>query len=544
MQVVKRRLAALRNSLLGQILTANILVVVVTVCCLTGLLLLTQRAAFQQQMELRAGSLVNLLAGQSEFPLLVGDREELQQIAQNVTADEDVLYVRILNASGETVGEATSPQTELTGPQSYAHPGEGEVTSFGVVDGGPGHPRLLDVRRRVVSSEASDLLDWESSPAPTAALGTIQLGLSLEKEAALAFRAWRNAVLVAGFALALVLSFQFLLQRWLHRPLRSLIEHTRRVGEGAFTTTSVVRQDEVGQLTMAFNKTVEQIRDRDAELRQHREHLEEEVSARTAELVETNRELQEAKEKAEESSRTKSQFLANMSHELRTPLNAIIGYSEMLEEDARDAGEKETILDLRKIQSAGRHLLTLINDVLDISKIEAGRMELHPETVSVKDIIQEAVNTVEPLAKRNNNRLVVAPEPPAETMRTDLVKFRQSLFNLLSNACKFTENGTVSLELEKEVVDGEDWICWSVRDTGAGIAPRDLSKLFRSFSQVDNSSTRKHGGTGLGLAISQRFCQLMGGDITVTSEPGTGSTFTIRVPVECRERTGESKGPN
>jgi signal transduction histidine kinase len=267
-----------------------------------------------------------------------------------------------------------------------------------------------------------------------------------------------------------------------------------------------------------------------AELERQRGHLEEQVAARTLELSELNRSLRLAKEAAEQASRAKSAFLATMSHELRTPLNAIIGYSEMLIEEAQDRAQPEFIPDLQKICVSGRHLLELIDDALDISRIEADRMELHLEVCNAGDLIADAISAVEPMAGKNRNKLEVSCGDPGMRVRADRLRFRQVLVNLLGNACKFTEDGTVRLEVVRSRGEDGGLVCWRVRDTGIGIAPEQLGKLFRAFTQVDSSMARKYGGTGLGLAISQQLCRLMGGWITVESEPGRGSTFTIHMP--------------
>jgi GAF domain-containing protein/CheY-like chemotaxis protein len=234
----------------------------------------------------------------------------------------------------------------------------------------------------------------------------------------------------------------------------------------------------------------------------------------------------------EVANRHKSEFLANMSHELRTPLNAIIGYSEMLQEEAQDLAQDTFIPDLRKINNAGKHLLELINAVLDLSKIEAGKMDLFIELFDVTTLVTDIAAVVQPLAERNGNRLDARCDPGAGEMRADLTKVRQALFNLLSNACKFTERGTVTLTATRKVATAGDQIVFKVSDTGIGMTEEQIGRLFQEFTQAETSTSRRFGGTGLGLALSRRLCRLMGGDVTVESAPGRGSTFTVTLPAE------------
>ncbi|WP_336489960.1 hybrid sensor histidine kinase/response regulator [Methylobacterium nigriterrae] len=241
-------------------------------------------------------------------------------------------------------------------------------------------------------------------------------------------------------------------------------------------------------------------------------------------------EVERAREAAEAANLAKSQFIANMSHELRTPLSAVIGYSEMLGEELEDLGQSELLPDLRKIETAARHLLSLINDVLDISKIEAGRMTVSAETFAVESLVEDVAAATASLVEKKHNRFETDLGPDLGEMHQDQTKVRQCLMNLVGNAAKFTENGAITLGVRRHREEGAEWLSFAVADTGIGLTEEQIGRLFERFAQGDESTTRQFGGTGLGLAITRAFCRKMGGDIAVESEAGKGSTFTIRLP--------------
>jgi len=338
------------------------------------------------------------------------------------------------------------------------------------------------------------------------------------------------------------------LQRLISRPILHLEDTMRMVSANRNYEVRATKSygDEIGRLIDGFNTMLSEIQQRDSALR----GANEELKSRTGELEkeilyrkQTQEELLKAKHAAEEASRAKSTFLANMSHELRTPLNAIIGYSEMLEEEMRESGKSDSVQDLRKVQSAGKHLLSLINDVLDLSKIEAGKMGLHLEDFDIAPLIDEMTTTLQPAAAKNGNTIHTQVARGLDAMHADVTKVRQILFNLLSNACKFTDHGTISVDVDQSQVEDRNWIRFRVSDTGIGITDKQKENLFHEFSQADASIARKYGGTGLGLAITYRFVQLMKGRISVESEPGKGATFTVHLPAQVLAEGSESARP-
>ena len=256
------------------------------------------------------------------------------------------------------------------------------------------------------------------------------------------------------------------------------------------------------------------------------------------ELKRRQMELEQAREQAEQASRTKSRFLASMSHELRTPLNAIIGLTEMMVNNAARFGTEKAVEPLRRVERAGKHLLDLINQVLDLSKIEAGKLDLNPEMVNVARLVDEVIGTARPMAEQNKNQLSLDCPAGIAPIVVDALRLRQILLNLLSNACKFTKGGEVSLRVRSVSIESRPWLEFAVADTGIGMTPEQVGKLFEEFTQADQSTARRYGGTGLGLAISRRLCRMMGGDVTVTSKPGKGSLFVVRLPLDAAAAPG------
>ncbi len=353
--------------------------------------------------------------------------------------------------------------------------------------------------------------------------------------------AWRLGS-VGGLGLLLLMGVVGLVAHRLATPLRQLTHAAAELEAGQLDSDKLSpllrRGDEVGDLGRGFTRMADEIRKREESLAAWNANLEKTVSDRTAELKHAVEDAELAREQAQEANKTKSAFLANMSHELRTPMNAIIGYSEMLLEEAEDTGEKWMEPDLKKILSSAKHLLQLINDILDLSKIEAGRMTVFLEPVDILQTAKDVTATVGPLVAKNANTFELHCPEDIGAMHTDLTKLRQTLFNLLSNASKFTEKGKITLEIERRA-DG--MVSFAVRDTGIGMNAAQMEKLFGEFVQADASTTRKYGGTGLGLAISRKFCRMLGGDITVESEPGQGSIFTAILPVEAKEPAPEAE---
>ncbi len=336
----------------------------------------------------------------------------------------------------------------------------------------------------------------------------------------------RTIVITSIIALIVGIILSVLLIRRLTGSVAAVADRTARIaetiGDDDFRHEEIVvnSTDELGDLAVAFN--------------QMSESLMRNIGERKA----AEEQLQSARDAAIAANQAKSQFLANMSHELRTPLNAIIGYSEMLQEEAADLENEEFEEDLERINGAGKHLLGLINDVLDISKIEAGAMDIYLETFPVGSMVQDVATTMQTLVEKNSNTLEIDCPDSVGSIHADTTKVRQCLFNLIGNSSKFTEQGTISLTVSRYTEDSQEWINFAVGDTGIGMTDEQMGRLFEAFAQAEASTRRNYGGTGLGLAITRHFCEMMGGTVLVESEAGKGSTFTMKLPAVVDDSLG------
>jgi PAS domain S-box-containing protein len=595
-----RRQSLATRALLGSVVSAALLLGSVG-----AVFTLLTRAAFDEQLQLRAREMAQSVARQSEYPLLVGDSVALGWITRQAVEGEDVLYVEVAG------GQSAKPVVALRGgvrqvPAAGSTPGERVLRVGG--------EETLEVTALVSAPLSAGVLEWEEDYLSKDDLGTVRVGISKRRQNTLFQRLVQYGAVLALVLLTIALAAEAWYIRRAFVPMEKLAAFTRRVAAGDLSARApVFRRDEVGQLTAAFNDMVEKLRrstvsrnyvdnilqsmaeslivvgidgriqtvNRAAremlgyepgELEGHpaveilgSEEPCENGSCASAtyraksgqeipvllsrsdlatpsgqwqgqiwvalDITEKKRfeeELVAAKEAAEAASRAKTSFLATMSHELRTPLNAVLGFSQLLQVELADRQISDFDSDLGKIQRAGNHLLALINDILDLSRIDSGKVRFTIDEFDAAAVVRDVAAEAQPLAAKNGN--VIRVECAPALMTGDQLRFRQCLLNLAANACKFTSNGRIAIDGRLEETGQANWYAVTVSDTGIGIRPEEIARLFADFSQVDASATRKYGGSGLGLAISSRLCRMMGGDITVESEPGRGSAFTMRIP--------------
>jgi len=472
-----------------------------------ALMIVSDYVSFRSGMVRDLRTLADVMGTSASSALDFDDEEFATKTLAGLTATPNITTAAIYTKDGKVLAsylrdKQSEPPPDKPGPDGYAFK-NAYFTFFH-----PGYLNLFHPIRR--GGER---------------IGSIYLQYSLqEMNARLTRYAGLAGAIVLGAALIAFL-FSSRLQRIISGPILSLAHTAKIVSEQKNYSVRAEKRtdDEIGFLIDRFNGMLSQIEEHEKEIQ------------------EVNEQLVQSEQRARAATQAKSHFLANMSHELRTPLNAIIGYSEMLQEEAQDSGQESFIPDLKKINRSGRHLLDLINDVLDLSKIEAGKMELYLETFDVPNLLEDISTTVQLLVQKNSNVLEVRCPANLGAMRADMTKVRQSLFNLLSNASKFTKNGKITLEAAREISPTKpDWIVFRVSDTGIGMTPEQQDRVFEAFSQADASTARDFGGTGLGLTITKTFCRMMGGDVTLTSSPGKGTTFIIRLPTEVREPDVES----
>jgi signal transduction histidine kinase/DNA-binding response OmpR family regulator len=482
------------------------------------------------RLEDRGMAIARHLAIVSELGVISANREMLQPLIANTLSEADVRMVRVSNPAGDVVASA--------GPDLLSLQETNQVESgINVALAREGRSVVFTAAVLQNKTESSDFPSVEraggSQPTARAVIGWVTVELSREAT----FHQQRLVIARSAIiALAGILVSFFIavrMGRSIIDPVVQLTDTVDRLEKGDLSTRANTGADaELLTLEKGINAMVRALQAAQENLQEEVKRATSELRTALVELEKKNFELEVARSNAEDASQSKSQFLANMSHELRTPLNAIIGYSEMLEEEAEQAGHAMYIADVQKVNTAGKHLLSLINDILDLSKVEAGKMTLYQETAEIHSVIKYTASTIRPLAAQNGNELVLDYPDDIGSMRMDVTKVRQVLFNLLSNACKFTENGTITLAARHREMSDRDWVEFAVTDTGIGMTPEQMDHLFEAFSQADATITKKYGGTGLGLTLCKKFAELMGGEINVRSQPGKGSTFTLLLPTE------------
>lgn len=480
-------------------------IVIAVVLTVTSISIRRERQNFQAELEQQAVLLLKTLSASSVDSLYFLDGDFMVDLMRDISRAQVLTFGRIYDAEGRIVADALDPTVGFSL----------EPDSLG--------QEFLTAETAVFHWQPDQLIAGQAVIVGSEAIGAVSVGLSTEPLAVKVAAVRNQGIVAALFAIFIGLIMTLLFSRSITGPLHQLVEATNRVSAGELTyRVNLEGGDELAKLGRHFNRMTVQ-------LAQTLQQMEQEIEERKRTQVE----LEIAKSEAEAANRAKSTFLANVSHELRTPLAAVIGYSELIQEQIEYDDYEEIEYKIDRILLSGTQLLHLINDILDLSKIEAGRMEVVLETISIASLVTDLAIVAEPLVRKNKNVFQVVGEM-AEWgyVIADEARLRQVMLNLLGNAAKFTEEGTITLSVMREPDEqSNEWICLAVSDTGIGIPAEHLPLLFKPFIQVDPSTTRRYEGTGLGLAISQHFCQMMGGRITVESEVGRGSTFTVHLPV-------------
>ncbi len=533
------------------------LLVVLTATVLGWFLVRRQVREISRHLQEKGAVLARNVASASEYGVLTGDQTIFTSIIQGLVQEPDVAYGIIYNVNGKAL--ASTPKT----PRHLG--GISPATAYEVTDRAIKADKLLiqsfaehetktpvyDIAAPIVTKKAPSLSgeevifevgDKSGSEGISEKIGVARIGISLDTMNQEISRARRTITYVTVMVVLIVIAMTVVLVGLIVNPVQQLVEATERVASGNLDTPVIIHtNDEIGDLGASFNKMTEDLKRYRNELRNYSRTLEQKVEERTKALRLTNEELQRTNQQLEAVSKLKSEFLANMSHELRTPLNAIIGFSEILCDRSFGELNEKQFKYAQNVVVSGKHLLQLINEILDLAKVESGKMDLHLETFGVSGVLTEIANFARGLASKKEITIKPRFSPKLVTVTADPKKFKQIFYNLLSNAIKFTPNDG-EIEISSDVVgdfemaDDDQFIVrryaeFCVKDNGIGIDPADQDRIFQEFQQVDGSHSRQYEGTGLGLALTKKLVDLHGGSIWLESEKGKGSSFYFTIPI-------------